>query len=459
MRARILLILWFLSCGVSTGYAQNAQQERRVAEEKRTSLDRLAAKYQTAVQRWVLEYGGWMNFRYTDFHNDDNNADVEDSLKASFDTDVRIWLKATLKPPVGADYDNEQVFYFRIKDLYTQEYGDSSLENFDNNGPHLDYAYGVLDFSPWWIEVGRKYFSIGRGIAYSDVNDGIQINYKVPGWNVGAFASHSLPHEENIDTSVPGYDKNSDRYFFGIGAGYSGIKGHQVYGFTMAQRDFSNERPNDPNQQYTYNSNYFGIGARGKSFWKTTYFSEVIRETGKSYIAGSNLKANIDAWAADAGLEKQLDIFLTPQLSLEYAYGSGDADRADVTNTISGNASGGDNNFLYFGYKPTGLALAPRLSNLHMARLGTKLQPLERMTVQLNYYRFWKDKKEGAIFDAEATQSSLDVGQEIDLEASWQMLSDLDMTLEYGHFVPGDAYAVTANDNTDYFSVSVTHTF
>ena len=113
------------------------------------------------------------------------------------------------------------------------------------------------------VEAGRRYFNIGRSIAYSNVNDGFKINYLRPRWNFGVLAAHTLPHEDNIDASVPGFSKDSDRYYFALGMGYTGIPKHQLYSYFLVQRDFSDEEPGDPDQQFTYNSEYLGIGAKG----------------------------------------------------------------------------------------------------------------------------------------------------------------------------------------------------
>ena len=159
------------------------------------------------------------------------------------------------------------------------------------------------------------------------------------------------------------------------------------------------------------------------------------------------------------------EIIFSPQLSLEYALGSGDGDRADVTNTQSGNLSGHDRNFLYFGYAPTGFALAPRLSNLQMIRAGVEFSPLSRFrtfrhfTIGIDFYRFLKDRSRGGISDTEATEDSMNVGNEVDLSLKWRVLSDVTVSVEYGHFMPGGAYADSTNSSQDFFSIGITHTF
>ena len=76
-----------------------------------------------------------------------------------------------------------------------------------------------------------------------------------------------------------------------------------------------------------------------------------------------------------------------------------------------------------------------------------------------DYYRYYKDKSAGGIYDTEASESNDDIGSEINASAIWQIFSDLRCTLQYGHFIPGDAYPYSSNDSEDYFSVSVVITF
>ncbi len=52
-----------------------------------------------------------------------------------------------------------------------------------------------------------------------------------------------------------------------------------------------------------------------------------------------------------------------------------------------------------------------------------------------------------------------DLGSEIDLNITWQILSDLSCSLEYGYFKPGNAFPDTANDSEYYLSFGVSITF
>lgn len=207
-------------------YADTSQ--RRIEEEKRKDLAKTEFNPLRGHGRFLIDYGAWIDFRYTNYKNDDNDSTTEDALRESFEADNRFWLKVNVKPPVDAEYDNEHILYFRLKDLYIKRFPEDTTGVYDHEGPHLDYGYGIFDFNPYKVEIGRRYFNIGRGISYSNVNDGFKINYLRPRWNIGAMVSRSLPHEDNIDASVPGFDKDSDRYFFALGIGYAGIKNHQL---------------------------------------------------------------------------------------------------------------------------------------------------------------------------------------------------------------------------------------
>lgn len=457
------LVVSFLS-GIAMG--QTSEERRRIMQEKLKALEKTELKILEGEDRLMFDYGGWINFRADNYNEDDNDTSTVDALDDMYSLDSRFWIKATLKPPVGASYKNEHSCYIRIKDIHDIERRSDDDGDYDHDGPHLDYAYLVLDVRPYWLEIGRRYFSVGQGIAYSNVSDGVELLANLQDWNLKALVSHTLPHEDNIDSSVPGWGKGSDRTYLGVEATYLGIPDHGIYGYFLMQKDDSEEWPgDDTSHDYTYDSEYFGLGSQGKILPSVHYWAEIIWETGKSYIFDSNEKKDVDAWGGDFGISYDADIYSHPNFSFEYAFGSGDADRSSVTDTVNGNASGDDKNFLYFGYLPAGYALSPRLSNLHFYKAGVLLKPLEmfrffrNLSVGADYYQYWKDKEAGGIYDGDATISDDDIGSEIDLRASWQILSDLSCSLEYGYFMPGDAYADSADDPENYFLVTTTFTF
>lgn len=466
IKTKVLTSLLLAAIILPASFAFSNETERRVEEQQRQQLERApSVRLKDTASLLMMEHGGWINYRYNYYGNIDNDRSVKDSLGSAQLWDVRYWMKFMLKPNQEATVDQAHMFYLRLKDRYIQRKGTAPGAKYDMVGPHLDQAYAIVNLQPVWIEAGRRYFNIGRGIIYSNVNDGVQFNYRVPGFNVGIFASKTLPNESNIDTSIPGYDKTSERYFYGTGIGYTGFKDQSLYGFFLAQNDFSDERPSQPDQNYTYNSQYSGIGAKGKFLKSWDYWAEFILETGSSRVFSTDERKDVLAWASDVEIAYAPNAPSRPRFSVEYAIGSGDKDRISVTDTESGNTSGDDKNFLYFGYAPTGFALAPRLSNLQMFRSGVEFYPFgwtgrfKDLKCGLDLYHFHKHRSQGGISDLEATQASSNIGNEIDLFINWRVLSDLSVSVEYGHFMPGSAYAGSADDNENFFSIQVTHSF
>ena len=457
----VLLIVSF----VPQKAAAMSEQQRRINQEKTRKLQATELKILKGEGRFTLDYEGWVNYRYDEYNDDDNDSSSGDSLDNTHSIDTRFWVRGALRPPAGASYPNEHSFYIRLKHLYIERFPKDENDAHDHDGPHIDYAYLVLDIRPLWMEIGRRYYSVGQGLAYSNVNDGIELLLATTNWNIKSFVSHTLPHEDNIDTSIPGFSKKSERTFYAVEATYLGISDQGVYLYYLIQRDDSDSSPPDPLHRYTFDSEYTGLGLQGKVIANMHYWAEVVRATGETRIYTTGETKDLDAWAADVGITYDLNLYSQPNFSAEYAFGSGDSDRANVTDTQFGNLRGDDNNFLYFGYLPAGYALTPRLSNLHFVKASVLLKPLEKFdafenfSFGVDYYRYFKDTRHGSISDADATENDSDIGSEVDLNFTWEIFSDLTLSFQYGRFEPGDAYPASNDDIEEYFSFDTTFTF
>ncbi len=463
--SRWMLTLLMVCLGASAVYA--AEESRRVEEQARQALDPKTLAIFEGERRVAFDYGIWINHLSTDYVNDDNDRSAPDATDATYSLDQRVWFRFTMRP----DRDPESVvrehsLYLRLKDRHT--WSDPSTVNghHDEDGPHLDYLFVSLDQRPYYWQIGRRLYGVGQGLAYSNVGDGVELLASFPTWSVMGFAARSLPHASNADQSVPD-SKNSGRTFVGVEGRYIGIVRHGLYAYAVAQRDDGDEDPEDPAQDYDYNSEYVGVGSEGTLIGRVRYVAEVMLETGTSFTSITNQEQDVRAWATDVSMTYDVQASTQPTLYAEYAFGSGDEDRSVVTDTIGGNVGGDDTNFLYFGYLPTGYALSPLLSNLHMVKIGAAFQPLERvswlnlkeLSISLDYYYFRKDEAAGGIFDFDATEADRDIGHEIDLTLAWRILSDLSISVEYGRFRPGEAYASSANDTSEYLAAGATMTF
>jgi hypothetical protein len=132
----------------------------------------------------------------------------------------------------------------------------------------------------------------------------------------------------------------------------------------------------------------------------------------------------------------------------EYIWGSGDRDRTlSSVATVGGNRSHTtDHAFNAFGFRDTGIAFSPRISNVHIYSLGATCRPLEdlamfeQMEVGTKVFFYHKSRAAGPISDTTAINDDAWLGWEWDIFCNWRLTSDLAWTVRYGAFQPGSAY-------------------
>jgi len=470
----IVVVVLLVGLGLSTAvFGQMTEQERRIEEEKRSDLEKTERRVLREERKFYIDNGGWISTNFTFNSNDDNDQAASDVPYRTIDIDLRGWIRGTLMDVLENSIDNDFYFYLRSKSkgVWKEPSNrDAGIYASERDMLRLDMAYINLDFKPMVnIRAGRQYMRLGRGIAYNNVHDGVEVSGSYSKFEAKAFVSKNPRHEDNIDYSVPGYDRSSDRNFAGVEATLLTIPGHRPYAYFLTESDNSKEDPDDVTHEYDYDGNYFGLGSNGQLIKDMRYWVELVHETGHSYrYDNTTSRANIKAWALDTGVSYYWNVNTHPVFSMEYAYGSGDNDRQNVTNTLNGNVSDDDTNFLYFGYYPSSFALAPRLSNIRIVTLGASFKPIELFEelkdeigdfqLGTKFYIFRKDHISGGISDTDATQNKSYIGYEVDVYSSWRILSDLTWSLQYGHFHPGNAYP-SANDNENYLFTNLVLSF
>lgn len=473
---RTLQIAFFLLFLIPLPQTLNAQQsqERFVQErliqnrklrdlEKYLALEPKEEAILAKTKKLLLDYGGWVDVTYTEYHDDDNSRQEKDIFDADLSVDARAWVKATLRPRLGGEYIHEHSLYARFRNFYISRWPNEEQPAVqdDNDGPHVDLLYADLDLRFIRVRAGRQHLSLGQGIAYYNVHDAIQVVGSLYNWELSNFVAKTLPHEENIDYSIPGFDKKSERYFVGTQLAWTPIRKLRLYSYSLIQKDESDPRP-ITGVDYTYNSQHWGIGSSLSNVFGFSSWAEYILETGSSAIFATPERSAVLAQAANVGMNYVFPWLTHPDITLEYAYGSGDKDRTSVTNTEGGNLRGNDNNFLPFGIYPAGYALAPTLSNIQILRVGGSARPLEKFwqlehfKIGVDGYFYWKDEVRGGIYDVDATLKGKDVGRELDVNLYWQVVSDVTASVRWGIFFPAGAYPRGTNDPEIYLSTTLT---
>lgn len=364
---------------------------------------------------------------------------------------ARVWGKTALW--------NNSSLYVRVKNSYLAVLADTgtayaTVEN--DNVLDLDLAYfsqstasGNIVFS-----AGRKYYNLGTGVVLNGRGDGAELLYfsrlvdvKVFGLYTGLLLKDNNPYGLSTRDLTDG----AERIFAG-GQLATSVSNQNLYIFGMAQIDQADE---DAGTKSRYNSQYYAAGANGVFLRDFFYYGEFIYETGESYISVANEKATIAAYAVNSGINYYIPAKLNPVLSLQYAYGSGDKDRKDYT---TGNrppgSSDDDTGFISFGSFSGGFALKPTLSNIHIFRGGASFTPfaeaqspyIKKMTAGLKYAYYMKDVAESPIKSGAAGEDNKHIGHGVDLSLRWQIFMDMSFYVNYGIFIPGDAYSKSQED-------------
>jgi len=450
------LLLVCLAVAPRSAWSQTPElQQFRILDEP----FRLALDEQPASKQALFDYGGWFRSSYfvTDENNDRDFDGHNDGTRAFRQQQSRFWSSLTL-------HQTHQ-FYVRLKTDYIDWNGDTSYDgrNSDLLGPNLErFWYNFRLSKAQWVtgytpgdfdldfKIGRDYVELGNGLSLSSPLDAAMLTTYYKDIRVLTFGALSIPSSNNIDSSVPD-NPNESRRFGGVQFNFDHWSEQQPFMYYYIQEDQDYGMVRDF-QSYGYDSQYLGLGSRGRFFHRDLqYGCELVSEFGKSHAWTDDEPApqTIQAWAFDTELRYLIPDQAKSQLSAEYIFASGDGDRTySPTNTIGGNAPHTkDTSFNAWGYRNTGLVLAPEISNIHIIRVGAATFPLyqvaqcDKLRVGTDVFCYHKQHSDGAMSDGLSYLQEGYVGSEWDVYFDWRLTSDLSLTLRYGYFLPGDAFA------------------
>lgn len=422
-------------------------RQRFIEQQARQALDREVP----TADRFSLDVGGWWDAYIMMFDDGVNSS------RTQRQTNLRVYGALSLDRGIHTGY-------VRMKMGWTDwNRGDSYTPNEDDfEGPNLERGWYELDLRkaaqyygnrelPFDLKfrIGRDFVQTGTGYGVALPLDHVALIGEWAKFETTFIAGKTPDSTENIDRSRPVAD-SSNRNFFILQERYKGFEKHEPFFYWAYQSDHTSEDPLDLLQNYQYDSQYFGFGSTGEIVKNLRYSTEWIIERGTSYGDRRFLHTDeIKAWAFDQMLEYFIEHSTQPKLVFEYMFASGDPDRlGSPTNAVGGNRRDHvDNSFVGFGYRDTGLALAPRLSNIHVWRAGGSFRPfpdikeVKNLELGTDWFLFAKNRSRAAISDPLADQQSGYVGWEMDYYANYRITSDVSWTIRFGSFFPGDAFS------------------
>lgn len=426
--------------------SENLIQQQRAIDQQREERRKNAAPLDSLVD-W--QWGGWID--YYVFHFDDGFQKQRVLQRPGF----AAWTRLSLDQGAHELFARVRLTF----DYYNP--GDQFDRQQDWRGPNFDRAWYEIDVGKAFrlnqpsdplqtkVRIGRQEVVFGTGYALNLPLDSVLVDGKIYDFRVTGLFGKTIGSYPNVDTSEP-VDSHSARRFFGVQAQYEGFDKHQPFAYFVWNDDYTDERPQDALQNYSYDTQYFGFGSRGEVVHNLNYWTEWVFESGRSYGDGDFLQRDVvKGWGWDIGVEKLWDVPMRPRISGEYMFASGDADRLFSPSNANGGNRGDrlDTSFVGFGYRDTGISLGPTNSNLHIWRLGGEFQPLESvemfrdMELGTNWFLYHKHHRRAAISDGGADMFDGFVGWEMDYFINWRLASDISWTIRWGMFFPGDAFS------------------
>jgi alginate production protein len=224
-------------------------------------------------------------------------------------------------------------------------------------------------------------------------------------------------------------------------ADYRGFDNTVIGGYVMRRRDMTGEEGKPL---------MIGLRASGKPTASLSYWSEfaLLRGTDE---AGQRFRAHA---IEVGGTYRFANLPYDPNVTLSYAYGSGDGNPNDGINSEFRQTGLQSNEARYIGlskFKTYGEMLDPELSNLKIFTAGVGARVTPGISVDLAYHRYQLDAVATELRNWGLTAQmntlpgaqSKDVGQALDLVVGFRGLFGvrrLGLDLRAGKFFPGKAF-------------------
>ena len=342
----------------------------------------------------------------------------------------------------------------------------------------IDLAYIELKeflYSPLTLRIGRQDLWFGRGFI-------IGANLYDPGWNIWAPEYTAIRSFDAIRATLD-YDPwtidavfakisenarqaDDDINLWGVNVGYVFDNYNaeiEAYWFMKQSRNpgpatyfdiIGTDMTSLQNSNVLDNSVHT-LGGRG-SFdpiedW--TVAIEGAYQTGAYMIPNQTNKRTRNAWALDIMLECrawQDDMAWRPVVGVEYIFYSGEKDLGNQTVASTGDFEGWDPMFRgkfdtairewQNVYYPTAQASTPSFTNQHQVLVRGTVEPTDSLTFNAVYAHFWLAEQ----FSTANTKNN--IGDEVDLQLTWDYTEDVSFGLLTAWFIPGDFFQDERDD-------------
>lgn len=456
----LMSMAFFLSLVSGSITGQDREKAVEVAVQKQLDPELLPAKPTSELSfagaDLLWDWGGFTGHYFI------NAADGSGVRRANRYEAHYLWARATYTEHLG--------MYTRVKNTKREtRRGDHHGGNHtDRDKIRLDVGYlsfnsGASDFL-WSLQAGRYFVSHGSGISLLENLDGGRLDFSYGNFSGFVHRGRTPESRNNQNPAAPG-SYNSKRYFNGIELGLSTVGGWRPYAGYLQERDNSEERPRNTNQEFRSDFNMVFAGLRGEITPQWKISGEHIWQTGRvprlSTPSHRNPQSSNAYVISTQYLQDSVAIY-----EYDFTYARGDNDRRSVVASGNGSESRigrSDHNFFYFGYVDTGLVYAPRISNMliHHGGVTVNLPELPRWQAKLDLYNFRRDVSHTANSDPYITRHGSEMGREADVSLEFRPFANMSLVGDYGIFFAGRPHGTSSNSSPrrEYFGVSLSLDF
>lgn len=366
----------------------------------------------------------------------DNTSIMQPNINGIFIWRPTRWLESTLELIVEREVglQQEQQVVLPNGEIQRRPHrGDASVL--------VDQAYLTFRrvIAPFELSVGRRNYEDERRSIYDTSMDMVNLTFRQ-----GTFRSELMygrEHLKNLELS-PRLREQKDRNTTGIFYNeYRGIEDMRIAGWFI-HRDDRTGREGRPK---LYGSRVLGTPSAALSYWV---------EGGVLRGKDENQK-HFRGWSYDTGVTYRFrSLPLNPNITIGYAFGSGDGDPNDTRNHEFRNSGFQAHEWRFAGvtqFKVLGEALDPELNNIKIWTFGVGVRPTAASSLDVVYHRYKLDKLSdtlrGTAITAQMAQYDADlrkeIGHGVDIVLGLRNIlgfKRLGLDLRVGWLLPGKAF-------------------
>jgi alginate production protein len=352
------------------------------------------------------------------------------------------WLETTLEVIF------EKEFPVREEAVVTLPDGETVTQQDRHFSLVIDQAFFTLKniTDPFEISVGRINHEDERHWLYDTSMDVAEVSFKRGGFEIKATAGREVA----VDLDLLQRQKHDRNNTFMLYGDYRGVEGLKLAAYSIYR---------DDREKIEGHPLLLGLRALGRPSNSFSYWGEL------AFLKGSDERSReFSGYGVDVGATYRfLGQPLTPNITLAYAFGSGDRDPNDDRKDEF-RQSGLQSNETKFGgvseFKVYGEALDPELSNLRVLTAGLGVRPIPDVSVDLVFHHYRLDRMAEELRNSALTarmnqvsgQESKDVGSALDMVVGVRNLfgiRQLGIDLRGGLFFPGKAFRIdTSSDES-----------